>query len=563
MITAVRRVSVVLVIAALLAACTPAAAPTAAPPPPGQATKPAPTAPAAATSAPAPGAATSVPTKPAATPAAKVKRGGTFRGMQQGDWETMDPHTSAQLGSSGELVYDALLAYSMEGGKFNVLPWLAESWDQPDAKTLVLKLAKGVKFQDGSEFNADIAKWNLLRMRDHPKTRLKAQTAALADVAVVDPSTIKITYKAPHPSFLSFLTGYTGEGGGSDMISKQAADKFGDAFGTAPENTVGSGPMRLVRWLKGSNQDLERFDGYWRKGADGQPLPYYDKASFRFIPDTSVALIELKAGNLDHVQRIDGRDVPGVKANPGFAYNEVSWDGTVYSLGVTPGLAPYGTNLQLRQALNYAIDRDAVAKVVGEGIGYPAYYWWDETSVGYNPSLPKFDYQQDKARQLLRDAGYPNGLDLSFNFVARPQDERTGQMLKQMWDAIGFRTSLDSAERLAFFERAAAQKLQVITFRYHYFADADLLSISVTTGGSANWVNWSDPDMDKCMEEGRSTIDTKQRQTIYERCQKVLFDTAIYAPIWKWTRNDVVASYVKGWEPNYEWPRYKQLWLDR
>lgn len=542
-------------ILSLVAACAPAA-PTVVP------TKPSANAPAnVPTAAPSAPTAASKAAATTPTPAPTVKRGGTFRGQQQNDWNTMDPVTSEQTGNSAELVFDFLLSFSMAGGKFTVLPWLAESWEQPDAKTIVMKLAKGVKFHDGSDLNADVVRFNLLRMRDNKKTRLKSQTAALADVSVVDPYTVKITFKAPNPSFIPFLTAYGGYGSG--MVSQVAAEKYGENFGTSPETTVGSGPMKLVSWLKGSDQELVRFDGYWKNGVDGKPLPYMDGAKFRFISDTSVALLELKSGNLDYVERIDGKDVPAVKANPALSFQEVPWNGTIYSLGITPNLEPYGTNLKLRQAIHYAIDREAVGKVVGEGIGYPAYYWWDETSVGYNPSLPKYDYQPDKAKQLLRDAGYPNGLDLNITIVARPQDERMAQMLKQMWDAVGFSTTIDSMERLAWLAKAAAQRLQTTTFRYHYAPDADLLSTSVTTGGSANWVNWSDPDMDKCMEDGRSTVDVNQRQQIYERCQRILFDTAIYAPIWKWTRNDVMAAYVKGWDPNYEWPRFKQLWLDR
>jgi ABC-type transport system substrate-binding protein len=548
------------VIIALLFACGAPAAPTTAP---AQTAAPSPV----ATAAPAapPKAATAAPVAPvsSATPVSKVKRGGTPRAQQQNAWQTADPHTSNQSGNSAELIFDSLLYYSMENGKFTSQPWLAESWDQPDAKTVVMKLAKGAKFHDGSDFNAEVARWNLLRMRDHPRTQQRSQTASLADVAVVDPYTIKITFKAPSPSFLSSLSPYGTGGYGSGMVSRIAAEKYGDSFGTSPENTVGSGPMKLVGWLKDSRQDLERFDGYWKMGIDGKPLPYYDKATFRFMPDTNIALLELKAGNLDVMERIDGKDVPGVKANPALSFNEVLWDGTIYSLGITPGVEPFGNNVKLRQALHYAIDRDSVAKIVGEGIGYTSYYWWDDTSVGYNPSLPRYDYQPEKAKQLLRDAGYPNGLDVNITIVARPQDERMSQMLKQMWDAVGFRTTIDSMERLAWQERSMGQKLQTTTFRYHYAPDADLLSNSVTTGGSGNFVSWSDPEMDKCMEEGRGMMDVKARQAVYERCQKILFDTAIYAPIWKWTRNDVVANYVKGWEPNYEGPRYKKLWLDK
>ncbi len=550
---------VLLVVLALTVACAPGAPATAVPTKPAAAATAAPAAGASPAATTAPGAATPAATKPAAN----IKRGGTLRAEQQGDWQTMDPHTSGAIGYSAELIYDALVDYHMSPeGKFIVDPWLAASWDIKD-KEYTFKLEKGVKFHDGTELNADVVKYNLDRMLTHKKSRLKASMDLLDKVDVVDASTVKVTMKAPWAAFLPMLTAYS-----SDLkpyiISKTASDKFGDNYGTSPESTVGSGPMKLVGWLKNSNQDLERFDSYWKMGEDGKPLPYFDKANFRFIADTSVAMLELKAGNLDYVERIDGRDVPSVKSNPNLVFRELPQRAnTVYSMGIDSKIEPFASKKQLRQALRYAIDKQSVAQVIGEGIGVVEDYWWPENTLGYDATLPKYSYDPNKVKQLLGEAGYPNGLDVKLAVVARPQDQRMGEVLKQMWDGQGLRTTIDSMERLAYFDAAASHRLQVITFRAHLHPDPDLMGLQMVTGGAANWFNWSDPNMDKCMADGRTTVDEAQRAQIYKRCQQILFDEAVYGPVFSWKYNDVTTSRVQNFPVNWKWPRFKRVWLSQ
>lgn len=474
----------------------------------------------------------------------------------------MDPHTSAQIGNTADLIFDPLLDYHItQDGKFVLDPWLAASWDVNN-QVYTFKLQKGVKFQDGSDFNADVVKFNIERLRDDKKSRGRANFAIVDKVDVIDPLTVKVTLKSPWAAFLPLLTAYS-----SDvkpyMVSKAAVEKYGADFGTKPENTIGSGPMKLVNWLKSNNQDLERFDGYWKMGEDGKPLPYFDKATFRFIADTSVAVVELKAGNLDYIERIDGKDVPSVKGNPAYTYHEIPWDGTIYSLGIDPTVEPFSKSKQLRQAAFYALDRDTIAQVIGEGIGAAQYYWWSAGSLGYDASIPKYTLDPNKAKQLLAEAGYPNGLDVKLSVVARPQDQRMGEVIKQMWDAVGLRTTIDSMERLAYFSQAAAHRLQVITFRAHLHPDPDMMSSQLVTDGAANWFNWSNPNMDSCMAEGRTTLDENKRAEIYKRCQQILFDEAVYGPLFDWKRNDVTSARVQGWQNNWEWPRFKQLWLNQ
>ncbi len=214
----------------------PAAAPTSAVPPAA--------APTAAPTA-APAAATPRPAAPTAAPAAAIKRGGVARLARSWTYNSMDPHVATGTGPAFGMLYDTLLRYDMvdeKTGRFESKPGLAESWQVTDPKTITLKLRKGVKFHDGSEFNSEVAKWNLDRMLTHPKSAVKEFVQSIDKVEVVDPQTLKLSLKTPSASLLVNISHGGSEAVG--MISKAAVDKLGEAgFGNQPS---GTGPIEMT-----------------------------------------------------------------------------------------------------------------------------------------------------------------------------------------------------------------------------------------------------------------------------------------------------------------------------
>ncbi|MCL4534684.1 MAG: ABC transporter substrate-binding protein [Bacteroidetes bacterium] len=508
--------------------------------------------PAASTGNPRPG------ESPPAT-AVKIKRGGVLRVATRADWPTLDPHMT-----SGEVkldLYDPLVRLDKDEktGMWEVKPQLAESWAMPDPKTVIMKLRQGVKFHDGTAFDAASAKWNLDRMREHPKSMAKETVIAIQSVDVVDPSTIRVNLKAPTASFLVSLTPGTSTKTG--MVSKAAVDKLGDeGFARQP---VGTGPMQFVEWLAGDHVTVKKFDGYWDKGEDGLPLPYLDGITERLITDDSVRLLELRAGNLDVIDRVQGKDVPGVKSNPDLVYQEVD-AGTFYMVSFNPNGGPFADNPKLRQAALYALNRDAMAQTLGMGIAKPANYFVAPGQPGYDTANPKYDYNPDRAKSLLREAGHPEGLDVSLTIIARELDQRQAQMMKQMLDAVGIRTEIDAVDRLAWINKVRGGTFDFATMNPSYAPDPDYtMSRIMVSGAAGNYVGWKNPDMDKCLEEGRSTYDSKQRDSVYKRCQKIVYDTAMHDNMWFQPVNFVYNKKVKGLR--FEWAHDddKYVWLDR
>jgi peptide/nickel transport system substrate-binding protein len=558
----------------LLLACAPPATPAPA------ATAPAKAPAAAATTASAPAAATSAPaaaTKPAAAaataapttaPVAKIKRGGMVTSARTSTYNDMDPHRSLTTGPVTALIYDTLLEYALldeKTGKHESRGRLAESWKVIDPKTVEFKLQKGVKFQDNSDLTAEVVKWNLLRMRDDAKSAGKHLVSEIDSVDVVDPTTFKVNLKAPWATLfinLSFCIGGTGSHA-SSIVSKAAVDAGGDTILTS--KPVGTGPMVIDQWKMDDRVILKKAPNYWRKGADGQPLPYLDGYTERFMPDPSITLLEMKAGSIQIAEDMEAKDVAGIKANPELVYYDISWGSTThFYFGFNQESGPFKGNKKLAQAAQYAVDRENMAKVQGFGLAKPAYYlFWTPALLGYNESLPKFNYDPAKAKQLVAEAGYPNGVDVELILSTRQPEGHISEMAKQMWDAVGIRTTVNIMERLAAIARAQSKNFQVYFWRQSASADPDLQSRVIVTGRPTNWSSYSNPELDKCMAEGRALYDEKQRQTIYEKCIRIIYEDPLIGAGYLLPNNKVFHKSVKGLKVQWSEMDLGEVWLDK
>jgi peptide/nickel transport system substrate-binding protein len=571
-----RSVGLVITILAVLsfligcAQGTPAVAPTKPAAPAAAASVAAPTAPAASTAA-APAAtkpAAAAATAPPAAPVAKVKRGGTLTMGYATSYADLDVHRGVASGPVTYTIFEPLLEYELtdpKAGKFEVKAGLAEEWKNIDPKTIEFKLRKGVKFQDGSDWNAEVAKWNLDRLRTDPKSVGKVLVAEINSVEVIDPLTIRLKMDAPTAPLFVRLTAATGgpSGGSGRMASKAAVDKGGDTIlSTKP---VGTGPMVLDQWLRDDRIILKKWDGYWKQGADGKPLPYLDGFVERVIPDLSVQVVELRSNNIQMAEDVDSKDVATIKSNPELVYYETFWAGTAYfTTGLNQHRPPFQNNRKLAQAVQYAIDRENMAKVMGFGMGQPAYYvFWQPLLLGFNDNIPKYKFDQAKSKQLMAEAGYPNGVDIEMQCSTRGVDPRLAELGKSMLDAVGFRTTANVIERLAAISKAKAGDFGIYLWREPALPDPDIGTRMLTCNAAANWSNYCNPEVDKCMAEGRSTYDDKERQKIYERCLTLVQEDALFGSGYFVPANKVYNKSVQGLKIHWGIVDVREVWLDK
>lgn len=515
--------------------------------------------------APAAGAATKAaqPAAPTAAPAAKIKRGGTLRTADNEEWApNLDPHQITSRPIGFEFLYDTLVRVSLDPktGKRTMKPGMAESWEQKDPKTIVMKLRKDIVFQDGSKFNADVAKWNLDRMMKDPKSAAKTDMAVVDSVSTLDEYTISINLKAAPAGILYRLA--DGTALRPWIASKAAVERDGDDALT--RRTVGSGSMQFGEWMTGDRITMKKWDKHWEKGEDGQPLPYLDAVTIRIIRDETVAVNELRTGNIDVNDRVEPRSYAMLSSSPDLDLIVLPWNGWVNYLIFNVQKPPFN-NVKLRQAAAYALDREAIAKALGMGFAYPSYYYWGPGDLGYDETLPRYTFDREKSKQLVKDAGFASGVDVTDDFFQTEPLPRSAEALKQAWDQVGIRTTLNLMERTPFVAKLQVGDFQVAnSIRTWGEADPEAYSYRLASTGTFNFAQFKNADMDKCLEEGRSTADEAKRAEIYKRCQQIVYEQLPYEEFWYTPFALAVNKKVKGWEPHFfSQVMLRMAWIDK
>ena len=499
-----------------------------------------------------------------AQPAPAIKRGGTFVESINWTYPNLDSHLSSQPFMAGfEAMYNTLVRFELadpKTGEQKVVGDLAESWEQPDAKTMLFKLRQGVAFHDGSSFDAEVAAWNMLRVRDHPKSQWKTQLGVLDTAEALNKSTLRLKLKTPSPGFLRSLA--YASGARVYMNSKTAMDKLGeDGFA---RNPVGTGPFRFKQWVTDDRLILERNPSYFETGADGKPLPYLDGFVGRFVPDPTVALVDMRAGAVQLVEWVPTKDAAAIRADPNLVLYELPWAGQNYfKVGFNAKASPF-SDVRVRQAALMGIDRAGMAKALGFGVGVPHYYpFWLPRTLGYDESITKNEYNPARVKELLTAAGYPNGVSIELKVISREPENTIGEFAQQMWSAVGIKTKLVSLERLAWIDAVRANNFQAAFWRgvFQTVVDPDVLKTRIKCGAPANWAQVCDPDIDRLMDEGGATMDPRKRHEIYRGVLRLIQEraylgTGIVMPLLMAYRKE-----VHGLKFNFQVPNVTTAWL--
>ncbi len=323
---------------------------------------------------------------------------------------------------------DKLVTWDIDG---NTIPVLAESWEgDPVNKTFTWHLRKGVKFDDGTTFNAEAARWNIQRLVDLGR---QIEGDNIKSMDVVDDYTLRMNLKE-----------YTNQAainyGWVLMYSPTAIKINGDEW--AKTHQVGVGPFRLVNWVRDVSVTFERVNNYWNKG-----YPYLDGIKFLTIPDTMTASAVMETGEADMWMGAGGTGAPARNAldleNKGF---KVNW-----GRGVLQNLFPNSkdpgskyANKKVREALEYALDRPGIANGLGYGKFEPLTQMAPSGSTGYIPGYDPRPYNAEKARQLLAEAGYPNGFKTKI--LCQASNQELASAIQGYLLAVGIQAEVDLAD---------------------------------------------------------------------------------------------------------------------
>jgi len=432
--------------------------------------------------------------------------------------DTLDPHMHFER--VGILVninmFDSLLH---KNTKLEYEPALATSWKPLNDTVWELKLRKGVRFHNGDVMTAEDVKYSFDRVlepgMDKKRSPQYGNVRAIKEVRIVDPETIHLITDRPFPLLLERLVYFP-------IVPRKHIEKVGDqAFGESV--TVGTGPWKLLEYKRGQHVRLEAFDRYWR----GKPAFKY--LTFRGIPEVATQVAELKTGGVDIIRNVSADLVPDLKAHAQTSISSAPILRTHY-VHLDMRTEPFNKKA-VRQAANYAIDREAIVQKMMAGLGRVVPTVVHPTAFGYDSSVTPYPYDPKKAKELLAQAGYPNGVDITLHsaFIEfRPVFEALAQMLTD----VGIRTTPrmwdpGPAWNKFFQGEGKATHGYYGSWGYYSVFDADAILHPLYHTEPGGWVGkWyiRVEGLDQLIDQARSTVDQSVRKRTYAQITRLIKD---------------------------------------
>ena len=454
----------------------------------------------------------------------------------RGGPDSIDPHFTA-TGTHAEAlkhIFDTLI---WSGDGLELQPRLAESWKPINENTWEFKLRRGVKFHDGTDFTAEDVKFSIERIPvvsgPNPTTIYVRRVTA---TKIIDPHTIHVITDGPAPTLPNdFIRLFIVSAKAAAGLTKETAN---DAFNSG-KAAIGTGPYRYVSWQPKGDLVLDLFDGFW-----GSKEPWARHVR-KEIPNDAARLAQLKAGQLDLISRVSASDVATLKRDPKITVQTID---TVYVFNMELDMrekaqqvtAKDGSalpanpflDLRVREAIDLAIDRKALAEVAMEGLGKPVNQVVTPSIFGYNKALGERKYDLARAKKLLAEAGYPNGFKVQFSFTQDrlPGDRQVGTSIAQMLAAAGIEATANAQPAAVFFPARTRGEYSMsmsgwgtLTGEAHY----TLSSLAHSNDkdkkmGAFNVLGYKNLTMDKLLQDAAVEMDETKRRKLLEEANAVL-----------------------------------------
>ena len=394
------------------------------------------------------------------------------------------------------------------------IPQLATNWDDnPTNKTITFTLRQGVKFQDGTDFNAAAAKWCLDMVKNGPKPNLKAVTS----IDIIDPYHLRLNLSSWDPLFIQ---GFSSSGAGK-MTSPAAAQKLGDEI---MRNPVGTGPFKFVSFQPNVSLKYARFEDYWQKG-----LPYLDAVEISFVTDPVVALTSYKKGEAQANRGLSTRDAKALKAQ---GYTIDGYTAAIQGFcGDNKSPSSPFSNIKVRQAMAYAIDTNAIVNAVYDGMFPPTNQLALPGVQAYDSSIKGYPYNPAKAQQLLAEAGYSTSKPLTTKLVYGVDPQRTDfyTVVQSYLGKVGINTTLEPIDMATFAKlNGAGWNNHLIYYSFSYNGLEMQYSTSVASNLAANKISYvsvyTPDDYQTLYLATLAENDMAKREANYQKLNKMAID---------------------------------------
>jgi ABC-type transport system substrate-binding protein len=481
------------------------------------------------------------------------KKGGLLRVSSASNPSSLDPATGGSGADHAFLytMYDTLTEWEYDSLK--PAPGLAESWKYPDPKTLILNLRQGVTFQDGTPFDAEAVKLNLDRNKTNPRSNVKADLATVAAIDVTGLMQVTLRLSTADSALPGILSDRAG------MMVSPVAIKSGENIDRRP---VGTGAYAFVSWSDGDKVVVKRNGAsHWRTDRN-----FLDGIEFSIIPELTTGVRSVTAGQNDFMAGVPARQKVIVERST--AVQVVTGTTLACAQFYLNWAKPPFDDLRVRQAVNFAIDREAYSKAAYAGIAEPAAMNLPRSHWAYDPEVAKlYRYDPDKARKLLADAGHAGGLTIEMVGNNDQDSVQREEILIEQLSKVGITahftngTVADIAAGFFGPEKKGAAQLSAWSGR----PDPSQTYASLYTKDAYYNAGRGDvvPELVTAIAESRSTEDIETRKRAFSKLQRALMENAYVVPLVFPLQVSVMSARVKGYRPNLLGkPKFEYVWLD-
>jgi peptide/nickel transport system substrate-binding protein len=485
----------------------------------------------------------------------------------ESDPTNIDPRFGTDVNSSRvhQIVGNGLI---QKDAKSNLVPDLAERWENPDEKTYIFHLKKGITFHDGTELTAEDVKFTFESIIDPEMNSPKAGAYQQLDtIEVLDPYTVKFTLKDVFAPFLIEMA--------HPIMPKQATEAQRDRKFT--ESLVGTGPFKLVDWKHDEELVFEANPEYF-EGA-----PKLEKIIFKVIPEEKTRFLELAYGKVDFVQNaLDPQTITLIKNGENLpkkpkALQVIAEESVlIYYMGFNLE-DPILSDVNVRQAISYAIDRQLIVDHLLEGQASLATGLLSPSNWAYEPDVKTYAYDPEKAKALLDEAGYPDpdgdGPESRFTIVYKtstdPLRMLIGQVLQDQFKQVGIEISeIQTFEWAKFYQDIIDGNFQIYTLRWVGITEPDIFySIfhsSMIPPNGRNRGRYVNAGIDELTERGRLAIDVEERKQAYSEIQKILAEDLPYVFLWYPHNIVVMDEKIRGFTlyPDGDFASFQEMWFE-
>ena len=437
------------------------------------------------------------------------------------DITSLDPmgHNDTKSEAVSFLLFNRLFRLNTD---FEVVPDLAESWEAVSDTEWVIKIKEGVMFHDGTEMTAEDVAFSLLRSQEMPK--VKQVLSEVASVEVVDTYTVKVTTNSAFAPFL-----YTLVHAGTSIVPKGYVES-GDEF----LSPVGSGPYKFVEWVSGDKVVVEKNEAYF----DGDNMGQSKSITFRVIPEGTSRTIALETGEIDAIMELETIDINKIEDDSDLTLYEKP-STRINFFGMNTEKAPFD-NMKVRQAFEYAIDKEAAMIVAINGAGIEANSIMAPSFLGYVDS--PYSYDPEKAKELLAEAGYPDGFEMTI-WASGDERQRVAQVIQANLMEVGVDATIEMFEWGTYIDALINGEEQTYVLGWTSNPDPDATLTPHYFSGNVGGMNMTrlvDPAIDELLKQGREELDLAEREMIYNELHEYVMEQAPIVPLF--VNNNVVAA---------------------